>query len=408
MLKLTRTMSGQWIYGSMGSGLNYPEIQMKKLFAIPVERELVARTQTQEHKDLCRKLFVFKVMLLPQHTTESWEPTDDNAMDNNDVHVWRIATCFGGMTLDNFHDRVLGPICGWTRHYHSYQYTVPQNGAQFGPKGSTSIDCMHTTLDYTLDDKSFTLAHVLRKQGDKLVYVYDMGDNWKHSIELLHAVDVGEDVNLPEMVTADTNPTGSVTINTTALLCGAVNCPPEDSNGCAGMGKYWSILKLGPRHRSCPRSDEANSTNWRAHNILKAYQFDLCAHQQRLADALSGKKSEAGGQKQCVFPIGNDDTGEGFSLFFGGSSAGSRNLSQGIMNERVSVKPDAAEVAVCGQCGRQPNSSTSAGETALVRCGACKSAWYCNARCQKQHWSAHKALCKAMKQERKVYKKEQK
>jgi hypothetical protein len=228
---------------------------------------------------------------------------------------------------------------------------------------------------------------------------------------LLHVVDVGQDVNIPEMATADeTNPSGSVTINTTALLCGAVNCPPEDSNGCAGMGKYWSILKLGSRHRACPRSDEANSSNWGAHNILNAYQFDLFAHQQRLANALSGKKSEAGGQKQCVHAFGNYAVpGGGFSPFGGSPSAGSRHVVQGVEHERVSVKPDAAEVAVCGQCGRQPNTTTSAGGAdKLVRCGDCMSAWYCNVSCQKQHWGAHKALCKAMKKERAVYKKERK
>ena len=31
-----------------------------------------------------------------------------------------------------------------------------------------------------------------------------------------------------------------------------------------------------------------------------------------------------------------------------------------------------------------------------MRCGQCKSAWYCTRDCQKQHWSIHKSQCKAL------------
>jgi len=44
---------------------------------------------------------------------------------------------------------------------------------------------------------------------------------------------------------------------------------------------------------------------------------------------------------------------------------------------------------VCGNCGKSESLSTK-----HLICSGCKSEWYCNAKCQKAHWSEHKSLCK--------------
>jgi hypothetical protein len=40
-------------------------------------------------------------------------------------------------------DKILNPVLGWMRHYHAYLFTDFEDGAQFGPEGSTAVDMMH-------------------------------------------------------------------------------------------------------------------------------------------------------------------------------------------------------------------------------------------------------------------------
>jgi hypothetical protein len=40
---------------------------------------------------------------------------------------------------------------------------------------------------------------------------------------------------------------------------------------------------------------------------------------------------------------------------------------------------------VCSACGTRGD--------ALLRCSACKEAWYCNAQCQSTHWPTHRTAC---------------
>ena len=43
---------------------------------------------------------------------------------------------------------------------------------------------------------------------------------------------------------------------------------------------------------------------------------------------------------------------------------------------------------ICDACLSEPENGK------LKRCSLCKTAWYCNAQCQKKHWSEHKSACK--------------
>eukprot|EP00760_Papus_ankaliazontas_P029307 PhM_4_TR4199/c0_g1_i2/m.82613 len=47
-----------------------------------------------------------------------------------------------------------------------------------------------------------------------------------------------------------------------------------------------------------------------------------------------------------------------------------------------------ASNVMCNACSATPS-------TKLLRCSACKSAFYCSSDCQKSHWKTHKTLCKA-------------
>lgn len=62
-------------------------------------------------------------------------------------------------------------------------------------------------------DAGTTLGHLLGKKGDTLGFCYDLGDRWRHTITVAEVV--------PQ---AERN--GKVVV-----LDGAMQCPPEDSNG---------------------------------------------------------------------------------------------------------------------------------------------------------------------------------
>jgi len=166
---------------------------------------------------------------------------------------------------------------GWTRHYHSYTFIDPLDGACFGPKSTGAIDGMHSQMrgSFFMDDSKVALCQLLRRSGDRLVYVYDLGDSWRHVLTLEGVVEPGTEVE-------------GRALRGVALLGGEVNCPPEDSRGCDGMGAYHSLLAKGTRF-SCPEA--CGARNWAPHGVRNAFDFDLATHQRRLAEAVESKKS---------------------------------------------------------------------------------------------------------------------
>ena len=412
---MMRMISTQSMYGAhRTTSVERPAVQLKQLFAAPFERSLREYSTSPQHKELQQKIFVMKYSLAPFMT--SYKKDFYDMCDDENVRVWRLIACYGETHLDTLHDRILGPTMGWVRHYHSYQYMVPTNGACFGPKESSAIDQMHvgTKEMFMLDASKYQLCHVLRELGKKLLYIYDLGDGWMHNIELLQIADKGDVLELPkndkQVSKALEKRYGSKLpeLFGAQLFAGELNCAPEDSNGCGGMGKYGNILKKGPRY--CSR-EAASSMNWRAHHIDNAYEFDIAAHTKRLAEAIAGKSSAKYGHKVISMPLGNFN-GDPLKL---DAKAGEKrteqclgSLSSGClpMHETVKTRPDKAREAVCATCGRQP-SIEKGKKTPLLRCSSCKGAWYCARDCQMADWDNHKGRCRAMKKERAKYKQQQ-
>lgn len=183
---LVRTMAVQHLYFTTDK----PEVQLKKLFAAPVERSLAAFGATRACEELGQKVFVLKIEIHPMCTSTR----DDFCGRSVDpVIVWRLATCFGDTNIDSFHDQITAPSFGWRRHYHSYQFFCPGSGAMLGPTKSDAIDMMHvgTKGQYMLDSEKYDVRHVLRKKGQRLGYIYDLGDGWLHMITVVDIVDKG-------------------------------------------------------------------------------------------------------------------------------------------------------------------------------------------------------------------------
>jgi Plasmid pRiA4b ORF-3-like protein len=82
------------------------------------------------------------------------------------------------------------------------------------------------------DDAKYKVSDLLRAPKDKLLYLYDFGDDWEHSITLTA---IGEaDTPLPHLVKA------------------ANGCPPEDIGGPHGAA-HWAAIwydKAHPEHET--------------------------------------------------------------------------------------------------------------------------------------------------------------
>ncbi len=138
--------------------------------------------------------------------------------------IWRRVLIDGASTLDHLHEVIQAAFGWWSYHLHEFdvsrtRYGVPDPDDDWGPPPK---DERRTRLD------------AIAKEGSKLTYTYDFGDNWRHSIVV------------EKVLAAD--PTTTVP----ALIDGRRASPPED---CGGTWAYRELLDIlaDPAH---PEHDE--------------------------------------------------------------------------------------------------------------------------------------------------------
>lgn len=136
--------------------------------------------------------------------------------------VWRRILVDSSLKLSELH-KILQATMGWTdSHLHQFikdgkHYTVRTSDNDYWDK---AVD-----VDY----KKIILNDLLVNKGDTMVYNYDYGDNWMHTIELERIERTTGDVVKP------------------TCLDGARCCPPEDVGGVGGFEELLIILN-NPKH----------------------------------------------------------------------------------------------------------------------------------------------------------------
>lgn len=387
MMKMVAMMSNQFIYSGPGAPKN-PEVQIRMMFASPIVRQMKEFSKTPRFEELGKKIYVIKVELAPVHTSEK-DDFDDRIEDK--VRCWRLLTCYGDTNLDSLHDQILAPAMGWRRHFHAYKFLVPSNGACFAPKTSDARDLMHeyTRGNYNLNSQEYDLRHVLLKEGQRLAYIYDLGDSWKHTLTLVALVDHGTTLTA-DMFRNESNikfPDDFYLELSSGnhLIAGELNCPPENSTGCDGMGHYGSLLAKGRHHVF-----REHTINWQDHGIRNAYDFDLEAHQDRFARAVGRKKSPADGNLTFVQTF-DSNVSYGNFRYYGGDSSEKRLVVDGPDGESE-ILGSSKRSKQCAKCGKTQHTNSG---VSLRKCGRCKGVNYCSRDCQASHWKEHKKTCKA-------------
>jgi hypothetical protein len=89
--------------------------------------------------------------------------------------IWRRVRVPAGIRLGDFHT-VIQIAMGWTdSHLHEFI----KDGNKW-----TLLDSEEDAYSKKLDERAFRLHELLIRAGDKLQYVYDFGDDWKHKVVL--------------------------------------------------------------------------------------------------------------------------------------------------------------------------------------------------------------------------------
>ncbi len=147
---------------------------------------------------------------------------------------------------------VLQVAMGWTNS-HLHQFTC---GERIYADPRAELD-QYEGDPPVLDENKFTLAELVNDIDHELVYEYDFGDSWEHTV-----------------IVEKIFPSDASTSTTAVCLTGSRACPPEDCGGIWGYQELLQALKdrKHPEHRSMKEwlgrpfdpefFDIANTNHW--------------------------------------------------------------------------------------------------------------------------------------------------
>jgi hypothetical protein len=118
--------------------------------------------------------------------------------------IWRRIELSSETSLAQLH-KVLQAAMGW-QGYHLHEFEI--GGQRYGVP-----DTDYDLPGEVVKDSAIKLSSALPRKGASLLYSYDFGDNWAHSVVLEDIVPIEPDTKYPR------------------VLDGARACPPEDSGG---------------------------------------------------------------------------------------------------------------------------------------------------------------------------------
>jgi len=353
-------------------------------------------------------------------------------LSNMRPFVWRRFKVPGNITFHSLHDQVLCAVMGWARGYHAYYFLkLPHNKkvetVVYGPVLSEAVDMMHRSFHHVwfYDDRIVKLGQVLQKEGEKLEYMYDLGDSFRHKI-------------IVEKIEDDSK-FGEVT-----LLEGERACPPEDFGSTRDYAEAVAVLKKGKgTYKDYAKMKEKFKLVINCYDPEKfdADQFDLKDHQERLKVTLKSEilthkaqeylpsNSNALGIKGLNIPIPNASFGEHkgklknnpveqlrHHLMYhqGGESHGHSHAHGDHDSDEEEEEADSHHHGPgcshghshshSGSSGGhshhhdhpppKPNECGVCGAYSTLRCGRCQQIYYCGKEHQVQDWSHHKLHCK--------------
>ena len=142
--------------------------------------------------------------------------------------VWRRVVVPANITLNQLH-RVFQTAMGW-ENYHLHEFKIGEVLYSDDPAEAAE---MGVTAE---SDSDHRLGDVVTKLTMKFSYIYDFGDDWRHTVELEKIIPPAE------------------TSGTAVCIGGEMCCPREDSGGIRG---YYEKLKIVADHKHPEHADIA-------------------------------------------------------------------------------------------------------------------------------------------------------
>ena len=186
------------------------------------------------------------------------------SLDDIEPGIWRRLIVPLDTTLANIHP-ITQAAMGW-RDAHLHEFDV--GGLTYGETWSLSAE--RTDDDARVyDAQEVRMRDFSREPGITFTYVYDFGDNWRHT------------VTLEKLVAATTVP------RKPACIDGARCCPPEDVGGPSGYFEFLRVLLA-------PEPDEADEQRrmkrWSG-GRFDPEEFDLTKTDKAVRNALRRTRS---------------------------------------------------------------------------------------------------------------------
>lgn len=171
--------------------------------------------------------------------------------------IWRRVLVPGRYTLEQLHEVIQQSFDWGGYHLHLFtyrgqQYSSPPPGAEAGDQ---------EFMEDAEDERSVTLAGLGPEAKEKLLYVYDFGDDWEHEVLVEKVLDA-----VP----------GDPGAGHPVCLTGKRATPPEDVGGMWGYAEFLEVIG-DPQHE-----EHEERLEW-VGGSFDPNAFDLAEVNQRLA-----------------------------------------------------------------------------------------------------------------------------
>lgn len=167
-------------------------------------------------QDYCGYAYGGKAKYLPVQKLKKY--TLRIELENSEPLIWRELDVPSSLCLTSLAQAILLAF-GWNED-HLHQFLESRKN-----RYATSMNELGEMLyPGTKDGSRYCVSHLLKKQGDSVLFEYDYGDSWYHKVKLKSVADYADDET-----------------QAIRLIGGAKACPPDD---CGGIHCYNHLVEL--------------------------------------------------------------------------------------------------------------------------------------------------------------------